>query len=259
MKKIISVSFIYFVFFCFVGVNATAQRMLEGEALGNWYSSTLDKYSNYPEKKLYPVMILPTVKMAVSNWSMRENRYARVKISGTVKDFQTLIGFGLVFIKVVSSGMEEVFIGRDNGTISGIDAGDFLDLYVNYVFEVTPNGIALGEFVEMVDVLDKTNAKQWVFDNVTYTRSTLQEVLRITRNDGNSGRTHNLWVRDIDFIFGGGYFLLKTGTTEVGLVEYYGEDLSNTRSHGGVLLTINCKTSTPKVTAIKFFEYPSQR
>jgi hypothetical protein len=257
MKKMVTVLCICFALLCFVSVNATAQRMLEGEALLNWYSSTLDKYSTYPEKKLYPAMILPTVKMAVSNWSMRENRYARVKISGTVNKFQVARGF--VLITVVSSGMEEMYFGKDNGTITGIDAGDFLDLYVNYVFEVTPNGVALGEFVEMVDILDKPNAQQWVFNNVTYSRSTLQEALRLTRNDGNSGRTHNLWIRDIDFIFGGGYFLLKTGTTEVGLVEYYGEDLSNTRSHGGVLLTINCKTSTPKVTAIKFFEYPSQR
>jgi len=257
MKKIATVLCICFVFLGFVSVNATAQNMLEGEALINWYRSALEKNSNYPEKKLYPAMNLPTVKMAVSNWNTRENRFARAKITGTVKKFQSASGF--VVITVVSSGMEEVFIGRDNGTITGIDTGDLLNLYINYVFEITSNGMGLGEFVEMVDILDKPNAQQWVFNNITYTRSTLQEALRLTRNDGNSGRTHNLWIRDIDFIFGGGYFLLKTGTTEVGLVEYYGEDLSSTRSHGGVLLTINCKTSTPKVTAIKFFEYPSQR
>jgi len=258
MKKVIISLCISFYFLCFVSVNILAQnRALEGEALLNWYRATLEKHSTYPERNLYPAMNLPTVRMSVSNWSTRENRFARVKISGTVRSFRTASGF--VALTVFSNGMEETYLGIDNGTITGIETGDFLNLYVNYVFEVTPNGMALGEFVEMVDILDRANAQQWVHENVTYTRSTLQEALRITRNETNTGRKHNLWIRGIDFAFAAGYFLLRTGTAELAMVEYYGEDLSSTRGHGGVLLSIDCTTRIPKVTAMKFFEYPNQR
>jgi len=76
--------------------------MLEGEALANWCTSTLKKYSEFPEKSKYPVYTLPTVKMAVSNWSNRESRYARVKLSGTVKSFKK--GSGLVALEFTSGG-----------------------------------------------------------------------------------------------------------------------------------------------------------
>jgi len=195
--------------------------------------------------------------MSVSNWNPNQNRFARAKIQGTVRNFQTARGF--VVIAVVSNGIEGTFIGLDNGNFTGIETGDFLNLNINYVFETTSNWMALGEFVEMVDILDKSNAQQWVYNSVTYTRNTLQEALRITRNEGRSGRTYNFWIRDIDFVFAGGYFLLRTGTTELGAVEYYGEDLSSTMGHGGVLINIDCTGILPKVIAIRFFEYPSRR
>ena len=229
---------------------------LGGEALGNWYRSTLEKYSKYPERSIYPVSTLPAVKMSVSNWSQRENRYARIRLSGTVKSFNKANGF--VALEFISDGLVETYIGKDNHNFAEIEADDFINIYVNYVLESNSDWIAFGEFVEMCDILDKPNAQEWTHDGVVYKKTPLQEALRITRNEGRSGKKYNLWSRDIDYTFAAGYFLLRTGTAELALVEYYGEDLKSRNGHGGVLYNIDCTGITPKVTAIKFFEYPGR-
>ena len=230
---------------------------LKGDDLRDWMQTTLDKYSQYPDRNLYPKYTLPFMKMTTSGWSLNQSRYARGRFSGIVKEFGK--GSGFVALGVTSDGMEEFFFGKDNPDFFGIGTGDYINAYVNYIFERTPEWMAIGTFVEMVDILDKPNAQEWVYEDIVYTRATLQEALRITRNEANTGNIYNFWTRNIDYAFAAGYFLFSTGTTQLSLVEYYGEDLESRSGHGGVLYNIDCSGIIPKVTAIKFLEYQSRR
>jgi len=273
MKKLIS-----FIFLAVLVMNVEAQSkpsMLQDDAFWSWVKSTLEKNSNYPERSKYEVTDLAQAKMSINLWGMADSRFYRFRCSGTVSDIRQGDGvFALTLtsykldgndFKSISSldknnSFEQVFFGKESASFSGIEEGDFVNVYANFVFErINQASFGMMYFVEMVDILDKPNAQKWQYNGVEYTKTTLQEALRITRNGGKSGKKYNFWSRDIDYNFAVGYFLLKTGTTELALVEYYGEDLSSRNGHGGVLYNIDCTGATPKVTAIKFFEYPSQR
>jgi len=165
---------------------------------------------------------------------------------------------GLTFVKLRAPKTNSTFnfvTSINNPEVKELKKGYLVDLYVAFVYEQTAQGIGVWGFIEYCDIVDKPDDTQWTYNGVTYTKTPLQEAVRISRNEGKSGKIYNFWTTNINFRLSAGYFILRTGTAELNLVEYYGEDLETSNGNGGVLYTVDCKGAVPKVTAIKFMPF----
>jgi len=231
---------------------AVVKQEPTAEELASQKNELYKQYENrFPSKDQYPKMSTIDIQLAMMGWNDGKVHNLIRKTTQKILKMENNNGF-IIFETDTNYDVNNIknhYGLENNKDFQGINIGDIVTLYTFYVYD----GKSLESFVTGCDLLDRSTALEWQNDSVVYKKVPLQEALRIVRNEGSSNNKYNFWSRDIDFSYYGGYFTLSSGgTTEIHLVEYYGDDLKSNSGHGSVLYTIDCSGIIPKVTAVKF-------